>query len=370
MRKGQVVKRQMLAGVCALVATVATFRAAAAPAARPVDVAKKDPAKRLTPADFRLIGGWRLAQPFALGGLAIDFENKRIFMNGHAQRAEVMEFSLMRTNTETGKIEEVKMGTGDDVSRWPRLDPVKKHDRFWKGGYAGGLYCADNRLWVSPRTFYDMSPPPQFDLYGKNLGTGEVETMPVKLPRAAFGGGFVKGKPGAMLLGCGGYESGQGSVAGPTLATMDGRILIGQKSHGTMAFEQRELRPTNYWPKAHKNGWTALEPKDGVGRWACDRIHGGGIWHPRGVCYWALLGTGDIDYARQNETFGAATETWLYTYDPQTYDKVEFNIWKHGHVHGQEAGPDGRIYLLVRNVWQSAEYQTDSAIKVFEIANE
>ena len=228
---------------------------------------------RLEPSDFRLVGGWRLAQEYPRGALAIDFDNLRIFIGGHAQRQEIVEFALARRNDETGKPERIPAGTGDDVMNWPRLDPVKVHRGFWEGGYVGGLYYENDVLWASPKNSYDMSPPSSFRLYGKNLKSGEVESMLVELPRQAFGGGFVKGKPGTMLIGCGGYESGQGSVAGPTLATVDGKVLIGQANHGTMEFEKRELRPAAYWPVKQVDGWAALKPRDGVGRWACDRVH-------------------------------------------------------------------------------------------------
>ena len=335
----------------------------------PAAQATTRPVGRLAPDDFRLVGGWRVAQPFCRGGLAIDFEHKRLFMGGAANRNYVAEFSLSRHAATTGPAEDIPFGKGDDISKWPRLDSVKQHESFWeKGCYAGGLHYENNTLWASPRKFYDTAPPRQFTLSGKDLRTEEIKTRRVELPRAAYGGGFIKGKPNTMLIGCGGYESGQGSAAGPTLATPEGKVLIGQKNHGTMTFEQRELRPPNYWPKARKDGWIALVPRDGVGRWACDRVHGGGIWHPRGVCYWALLGIDELDYARQNETFGASNETWLYAYDAQTYDKVEFNLWKHGHVIGHEVGPDGLVYLLVRNAWKSSMYRVDPVIKVFEIA--
>ena len=275
-------KERLLAAAAGIVGA-ALLAGAAAAQDRPV-AAVSTPAhhgNRLLPEDFHLLGGWRVAMPFCGGGLAIDSKNKRFFTNGFGSADEIMEFSLMQPNPKTGAVEEVKMGKGDNVAKWPRLDPVKKYTRFWEGGYAGGLFYEDNCLWVSPRKFYDTSPPLEFSLYGKDLTTGEVKTKLVKLPRAAFGGGFVKAKGGKLantLLGCGGYESGQGSVAGPTLATADGKILINQKNHGTSEFSQRELRPANYWPKDHKNGWMALEPQNGVGRWACDRIHAGGIW--------------------------------------------------------------------------------------------
>ena len=325
--------------------------------------------RRLEPSDFRLMGGWRLAQEYPRGGLAIDFDSGRVFVGGHAQRQEIVEFSLLRRSEKTGKPETIAPGTGDDVMKWPRLDPVNLHPGFWQGGYVGGLYFKDNTLWASPKKFYDMRPPSSFHLYGKNLDTGKVETVLVELPRQEFGGGFVKGKPDTILLGCGGYESGQGSVSGPTLATIDGKALIRQANHGTMEFEKRELRPPTYWPAKRVDGWLALQPRDGIGRWACDRVHAGGIWHPRGIAYWALLGIGDLDYARQNETFAARNETWLYTYDPKTYGGVEFKKWDHGHVHGHDVAEDGRVYLLVRNAWRSGMARVDSVIKVFEIVD-
>jgi len=94
----------------------------------------------------------------------------------------------------------------------------------------------------------------------------------------------------AVLLGCGGYESGQGSVAGP-------------------------------------------------------------------------------DYKRQNETFAARNETWLYTYGPKTHGDVQFKKWDHGHVHGHEVAEDGRVYLLIRNARRSGSACVDSVIKVFEIVD-
>jgi len=352
----------------AVVAITFTLWASLGGATAKADDPASEGRPRLGASDFRLVGGWRLAQEYPRGGRAIDFDNQRIFMGGHAQRHEVVEFALRRQNDETGQSESIPPGTGEDVMKWPRLDPVKVHAGFWEGGYAGGLYYNSGVLWASPKKFYDMSPPASFRLYGKNLKSGEVETMLVRLPRQAFGGGFIKGKPGTVLIGCGGYESGQGSVAGPTLATVDGRVLIGQANHGTMEFEKRELRPATYWPVKQIDGWIALKPRDGVGRWACDRVHAGGIWHPRGVAYWALLGIGDIDYARQNETFAARNETWLYTYDSNTHGNVKFTKWDHGHVHGHEVAEDGRVYLLIRNAWGSGRARVDSVITIFEIA--
>ncbi len=61
---------------------------------------------RLKPSDFRLVGGWRLAQEYPRGALAIDFDNGRVFIGGHAQRQEIVEFSLMGRSEETGNARE------------------------------------------------------------------------------------------------------------------------------------------------------------------------------------------------------------------------------------------------------------------------
>lgn len=309
------------------------------------------PEDRIGVEDFELIGGWRIPQPFARGGLAIDFESGRVFAGGHAQQNNFQEFKL------------VDMGKGEDVNRWPILEHVATHKKFWGRGYPGGLEFRDGVLWVSPRVFYDTKPS-DLTLYGKNLETGEITTKETGLSQPAFGGGFVKGRDD-WLIGCGGYESGGGSVSGPTLATPDGKILMKKAKHGTMVWEDRELRPPNY--TVEQDSWVGLAPRDGIGRWASDRVYAGGIWHPRGLMYWAMLGVGELKYSRQNKTFGASNETWLYTYDPYTYDDVEFSEWPYGFVYGHAVDATGRLYLLVQNAWQSADYKTDPAIKVFRI---
>src|SRR5690349_20299049 len=62
-------------------------------------------------ANRQLLGGWRLTQEFARGGLAIDFATMRCWMVGHSQRHEVLEFNLPA------------MGTGTDVNAWPAVTP-------------------------------------------------------------------------------------------------------------------------------------------------------------------------------------------------------------------------------------------------------
>src|SRR6266542_1320234 len=62
----------------------------------------------------RLLGGWRVAEEFARGAIAIDFTRMKLWMIGHAQRNEVLEYDLPA------------MGTGSDVAAYPRVDAVKR----------------------------------------------------------------------------------------------------------------------------------------------------------------------------------------------------------------------------------------------------
>ena len=308
---------------------------------------------RIQVGDFTLVGGWRVRQPFCRGGLAIDFATNRAWVGGHKQQNEVGEFVLPT------------MGIGIDSSQWPIIDRTKVIPQFWAGGYAGGLAYENGELVVSPRIQYDTSPGPLV-VSRMNLATGVVSHVDPSLSKPGWGGGFIKG--GAeLMLGCGGYESGQGSKSGPTLAKMDGQVLLDKANHGTLDWNAREKRPPNY--SVNSDSWVGLQPRNGEGRWCSDKVMGGGVWNTRGLCYWALLGTGLLDYSFQSECFASngSIETWLYTYDPTTYDQVEFSRWPGGPIHGHEVGPDGRVYLLERDAWTSAAYQVDSVIKVYEL---
>lgn len=303
---------------------------------------------------FKLLGGWRITGEFARGGIAIDHTNRKLYMVGHAQRNEVYEYDLP------------EHGTGSDPASWPRVNMTRKIPGWWEGGYANNLAFHDGKLWAAPRTFYDMKPPPNLVLYARS-----GETKNVFLPRQQYSG-FVK-SPGGKFpeVGGGGYESGQGSAFGPTLAKLDGTRLIHHDMSGK--WDTREKREPNYYPVGHKDGWTALEPRTingkKEGRWACDRIYGGGIKLPTGVYYWPYMGTGDIDYKRQNITFAATDVTYQYRYDPETY---KLNGWKLipdlGAVHGQEVSPDGKLlYLNEGNAWRSGLYKADPVLRLYEI---
>lgn len=304
------------------------------------------------PAELKLelVGGWRLTGEFARSQLAIDHATMRAFVVGHGQRNEVIEYALPAR------------GAGSDYTRWPTVQPTRTIQGWWSGGYGNGIVFKDGQLHVAPRMFYDIHPPEVTTIYRQD-GTTQV----VNVPRQRFGG-FVKGV-NSLELGGGGYESGQGSAKGPTLAKMDGTILIDHQQNVT--FEQACSREPNYWPHNGQDSWVCWAPRNGVGKWACDRVTGGGLRFSHGVYFWAYLGIGDLNYDRQNETFAAESRTYLFHYDPVTYQLKGWKQWAikpELAVRGQEISPDGKfVYLTRDHAWSSGLYQADPVLEVYEV---
>lgn len=315
------------------------------------------------PTDRRLLGGYRISEPFARGTFAIDWTNRKLYMVGHAQENYVNEYLLPD-----------EFGTGTDVNAWPILVKTRTIPGWWEDGYANGLVVWRGKLWAIVRKFYDTSPPSFLTLFAE-----DGERITINLPRQKFNG-FIKFGPGLdPLIGAGGYESGQGSCSGPTLATLDGQVLINHQwpaSPGVNLenWNKRASRDNNYWPVNHVDGWVAWEPRDtngdGVteGRWASDRVYGGGLVLPEGICYWCRMGTDDLSYARQSETFGDPNKnkTYKYIYDKNTYELIRWELTDLLCIKGQEVDAQGRIYLCEENAWHgTSPYKVDPAIKVF-----
>ncbi|HMO36419.1 MAG TPA: hypothetical protein PKA06_10275, partial [Gemmatales bacterium] len=302
-------------------------------------------AKKPQITEFVLLGGWRLTAEFARGGMAIDHTGKKLYLVGHAERDEVYEYELP------------EMGPGQDPQQWPALKPVRVIPGWWQDGYANSLAYHEGKLWAAIRKFYDTSPPKTLTLFASDGSQKEIN-----LPRQQFSG-FVKSAGKFPELGCGGYESGQGSAFGPTLATIEGKALIYHDFNAD--WKSREKREPNYYPVERKDCWTALEPREIQGklegRWACDRVYGGGVRLPSGIYFWPYMGIGDIDYARQSTTFAAKDQTYLYQYDPTNYALIGWKALPElGLITGHEVSPDGKlIYLVEGNVWKSGLYQVD-----------
>jgi hypothetical protein len=330
---------------------------------------------RIVASDFELLGGWRINQPFARGGLAIDWTTRRLFTSGPANENYIIEYALPSD-----------YGVGSNVLNWPVLTYVRQHPNFWGEniwapgvgwgeGYSGGIKIENGVLWVSPKVFYETAPK-LLTLYGKVLATGEILKKHTTLSQPAFGGGFVKGHA-EPLLGCGGYESSQGIMWGPTCAREDSSLILSYPTINNRTWDGVPPRAPNYFIEPGNPAWLGDNPRivNGVleGRWACDRVHGGGIWHPHGMCYWGLMGTGSLSYAYQTEMFslGENKECYLYTYDAQTFSKssVQYTKWNHGLVEGNEIDSAGNVYLHCRNQWSSGMYKVDAAVKIFRVRN-
>ena len=337
----------------------------------------------------QLLGGWRVAQEFARGAIAIDFATNRLWMVGHPQKQQILEFQLPA------------MGNGGDVDTWPRVDPVRTIEMFWPGyaggqqTYANGLCFWRGKLWVAPRVFY-AGGGTESAVGNLTLYAPDGDTFATSLPRQKFSG-FVKRGPGLdPLIGGGGAESGQGSTRGPSLGTLGGQVLI---SYGFPElpganlenWNMRAPREPNYRPLRTGTGGTANPiPEDSwvgwiprmvngnlEGRWATDRVFGGGLVLPEGITYWPWMGTGDMDYAWQVWTFAPEylNRTYVYRYDASSYQLLGYeaapqfdtNLAPNGitAVLGQELGPDGKVYLAHGYQWRSGAYVTDVALKVF-----
>jgi hypothetical protein len=326
----------------------------------PDPVVPPTPTGRITADDFELIGGWLLMQDFAKPGLAIDFQGMRAFSGVHAHHSGINEYPLP------------PMGIGSDKSQWPQARKSQVHSQFWpqlpgESTQANGMAYRDGVLSVSARAWYTFEDRNPHIIAHKNLATGEVATTNVPVSTQQYGGGFIKGHPDGLMLGCGGYVSGGHSFAGPTAANMDGTPLLSQVHFTDLDFDRREKRPPTAWPKDGVDNFMALNPRDGVGAWGSDSVSGGGVWTDQGLLYWPNLSTGEGEYRDAAVRFTGGHVPWLYSYDPQSFQSPKWSEWPHGVVIGSDIGPDGIVYLLIREAFQVNPYLVVNAIAAFRI---
>src|SRR4051812_5829306 len=72
------------------------------------------------PTARQLVGGFRLKCEFARGGIALRDDARKLWLTGHAQRSEVLEFDLP-----------AEIGAGSDPENWPVLEPVRTIAGWW-----------------------------------------------------------------------------------------------------------------------------------------------------------------------------------------------------------------------------------------------
>jgi hypothetical protein len=326
-----------------------------------------------------LLGGWHFPYGYQRGAIAIDFSRMKLWMVGHVQveQTAILEYDLPA------------MGSGPDPNSWPVVGVSRTISNWWPGaqGYGHGLIFWRGKLWVSPRVFYaqpgDGNVDTPLTLFAQD---GETMTFP-NLKRQEFSG-FVKRGPGLdPLIGGGGAESGQGTIAGPTLATLGGQVLItyGRNAQVTLPganlenWNRRAPRPPNYRPLRTGTLLTVPVPEDSwigwiprvvngelQGRWAADRIFAGGLALPEGITYWPWMGTGDLDYVRQTYTFanGPDNRTYEYRYSGNGEFQGYYARPDLGLITGHELGPDGSVYLVDEaNGWLDSP--SSVSLKVF-----
>lgn len=308
----------------------------------------------------RVIGGMKLTGEFARGEIAVDEANRMIYQTGHAQRREIYRYEMPDN-----------FGN-EDPDSWPIL-PIKEIIPAWSPpteGYVNGLAMDEaGELWIAPRYFYDMAPPRETNLYARS---GAVRNIPV--PRQQYSG-FLTSQSGKIeYLGGGGYESGQGSAFGPTVTRIaDAKPIISFGFNSN--WNDRCPREPNYFAHDGKDSWVCLMPRyneQGIleGRWACDRIYGGGIELADGFYFFAWCAVGAVDYAVQSETFDVdgILSTYVYRFD-KTGKLLEWTLMPvvgSQPVVGQDVGRSGRVYLNQRNVWKSGLYKVDSGVRIYE----
>lgn len=183
----------------------------------------------------------------------------------------------------------------------------------------------------------------------------------------AFGGGFIKGHPQDVLVGNGGYESGQGSRSGPCWCDGAG-VIKNEFGRFDDVKEKRERRDNDY--RCEASAWF-LSPDAAQGYWAAGRIWGGGLFIRNKVCFWVDLGTGNLDYKNQTDTFGKTSRSYLYRFSPNDHFASRYEHFPtpgDNTVIGSEISDDGRrVYLLIRNVWNVGGFDPRPVISVYAV---
>lgn len=346
-----------------------------------------------------LLGGWKLAEPYAGGhlnggGLAVDWATSTLYVyvnNPNAGRVGVAVFDVPAP------------GAGNATENWPVLRPRAFIAAWWdsdnpqsQGSFCQGLLWDEGRLWSVTRDFYPVTPAPTTVVKATD-GTRRV--YPV--PRQGFGN-FAKFWGGGHWLACGGHETGQGSIDGPTLADLAGNVKLTYSSLLDTPGPNNEFWDTvaprfpDHWPvnpafppgQDRVDYWLAWNPRDvgrGLeGRWASDHVDSGALIFPDGgyVC-WPLWGTGALDYRHQNTSgspvFAAdwslhRTAVYVYVPDGDRYSLAAFAHWpdENGQpmrnpIRGSDFGPTSDTFVVLEaNAWsEHLPWNTEARVRLY-----
>ena len=328
-----------------------------------------------TPENLTLVGGW-IVPHAAIEGQTTSFAaptfstyvlgGKRYFWHGlHGSTGLIMRFQAPA------------MGTGTAES-WPELEESRITCRPYGEVTAQVAYCGlsgfyfdpeKDRLWVSGRSSYSTISyqGPWLVTVDKAASLQPIVNKAVRPTHATIqgnGGGFVRIPKGfadqylggrELGLARGGYESGQESLAGPSLTAIS---LSGSKFNGVIGIRygdfagpksQRERRPGDYnlrprdaTPRDTPGIDWAFEPEGDSSVWFAEGVKGNPAWISNasieGLCFLVYRGVGDIYYKKfdmlQPEGFSYTGKTSLYTYSPKDIAKVASGQMRPHEIHG------------------------------------
>ena len=189
--------------------------------------------------------------------------------------------------------------------------PVAPGTNF--SSYWGAAERDDGVVLASSRSDYATSSE---DWDAAYIHTDAADYTPIASSRQVYGCFLGKvpsnftGSVGSKTwwLGQGGYRSGGGSTAGPSLLIFDpsnpnsATRVLSFGGFGASVTSENQTRPTTY-DNALFNG---LMPS----YWQADRVRAM-CWTTSGLLIWAAFGEGELNYTWQNETFSHAPKLYF-----------------------------------------------------------
>lgn len=287
---------------------------------------------------FTVLGGYRLASPYASEGLALltdaGGDVTAVVAGAHRHDHALHRFTLATA-----------YGPGSTIGGYPILAPshtwlVSALFPSWLPGQTlrdvtAIRTSAGYELAGIGRVFYNTEPRAvtrisvrALDARGDTLAA--TRHLDVPLPEQEFTG-FIKHVDAARdltAIGGGGYDSGQGSVGGISYARLEQDTWT------------RRLTPPPFGdltaPRLPRDAeyscpdgasWVCLPPVNGQGVWSTEHVASGGVRLGNTLLFLATLGYGPRTYARQSATFGDPARDRAVAYrfrvDPVT-DSVRY----------------------------------------------
>jgi hypothetical protein len=293
-------------------------------------------------------GGWQ-TQPavgagYSTGGLYVEYNDQRIYFFTGSNPNQRQQLKFWSQVAPLGSM-------NSNQKAWPIAEKViameNGHPDAKCEFFVGRGVCRPNgkQLLFSSYSSYAAGSRtaggPWLSWVDETNGpTGVLAVPQIVDRRQVFGGGFVtvpqwfadKYLNGRNFgVGHGGYFSGQGSSLGPTLFVAerpaDGDAIL-KNATVLLEFASLDGDPTKMErrPGDYSNGLWAPDPdEDGLG-YSCGTVTAGPVWIDTptmsGLCYWAVQGTGKLDYSLQRMGASKYLRTRMYCYSPETLSKV------------------------------------------------